>query len=180
MNISLTPDRLKQIADTRRPGLKFLILTYDTILQRGIPDTNCIIHYPQDIEFIGKQKIISGHYVCLLKTPDTHTRYFYDPYGELPDKHKVDLDHPQKHLLYNRKLNHRNLMGQLIDGSRMVDYSPYNHQRFSNTIATCGRHCIVRLSKHRMTNDQYHQWLTQKFRKSNQPSYDHLVYELTS
>lgn len=139
MDQTLNPTQLTHLAN-RFSIPNFNWIQYKDILHHGLPQGDFVLFYPQ--EQYGNT--ISGHYTCVIQTPNVI--YFYDPYGELPDTHKVNLSGAQKQILYDRKLNHQNLTKLLWQTGKLVDYSHYPHQQYSDDIATCGRHCVLRLA----------------------------------
>ena len=82
----------------------------------------------------------TGHWVALIRRPDQIE--FFDPYGERPDaqlkwnsKNKNDELDQEKPLL-SRLLRQKGLP---------VIYNKHEFQKEGGDIATCGRHCAVRL-----------------------------------
>ena len=82
----------------------------------------------------------TGHWICLIRRP--HEIEFFDPYGEKPDtqlqwlggakRKELDADKP----LLSRLLREKGLP---------VIYNKHKFQEEDDDIATCGRHCVVRL-----------------------------------
>lgn len=83
----------------------------------------------------------TGHWVCLINHKDKIE--FFDPYGE-----KID-----DALNYSGGINRRRqletdiplLTNLLKKAGKKVIYNKYPFQIENNNIATCGRHCVVRL-----------------------------------
>lgn len=82
----------------------------------------------------------TGHWVCLIRRPDEIE--FFDPYGE----------HPDEPLTWNGKQKQRQLqqdrpyLSKLLRAKGLpVVYNKTKFQELDNDIATCGRHCVIRL-----------------------------------
>lgn len=91
-----------------------------------------------------------GHWTCLIKRPNMIE--FFDPYGERPDDQKdgmtrtkmqqLDIDQP--------------LLSRLLKSSPLpVYYNSHAFQASKDDVATCGRHCVVRLLYKPYSLDKY-------------------------
>jgi len=82
----------------------------------------------------------SGHWCCMIRRPDSIE--FFDPYGESPN-HVVD-DVPMPFL---KKLDmDKPYLTKLLRAKGLpVYYNNCQFQKDNRSIATCGRHCAVRL-----------------------------------
>jgi hypothetical protein len=92
-----------------------------------------------------------GHWTCLINRPNKIE--FFDPYGDAPDTDQkegmtksrlemLDIDRP-----YLTKL--------LRASGKPVYYNTHAFQKESPSVATCGRHCAVRLLYAPFTLDKY-------------------------
>lgn len=82
----------------------------------------------------------SGHWVALIRRPDSI--HFFDPYGEAPDHQNDDLP-----TAYLKTLDvDQPFLTRLFRASGLpVYYNKHQFQVESGDIATCGKHCAVRL-----------------------------------
>ena len=81
-----------------------------------------------------------GHWVCLIRRKDRIE--FFDPYGEAPEDQKDDLPRSQLEALDIE----RPLLMNLLRGSGLpVFYNSHSFQSKRGSVATCGKHCAVRL-----------------------------------
>ena len=83
----------------------------------------------------------SGHWTCLIKRPNKIE--FFDPYGDPPDtEQKGGMTKSRLEMLDIERPD----LTRLLKASGMPVY--YNNHAFQKTkasVATCGRHCAVRL-----------------------------------
>lgn len=93
----------------------------------------------------------AGHWTCLINKPD-HIE-FYDPYGDAPDTE-------QRGGMSKKRLEQLDIerpdLTQLLRASGKPVY--YNHHAFQSSapsVATCGRHCVVRLLYAPYSLDKY-------------------------
>jgi len=133
------------------------VVEYDEVIRARNLDSvfgnadSVILFYPN----LKRGNSVAGHYVSLVKHPDTKTVFFYDPYGIKPDKQKSFARN--KDALYDEKEN--TLIRHLLDSGWNVDYSHHKHQSQKAGVATCGRHSLNRCLYEKLTNDQYDQLL---------------------
>ena len=108
-----------------------------------------------------ESKPFSGHWVCMLR---------YDNTIELFDSYSGTIDNELKYISKNMK----NMLGEkenvLTDLLKKSGYkvviNKYKFQKESNTIDTCGRHCLLRILMFicaKMDLNQYTNW----FKKSS-------------
>jgi hypothetical protein len=92
-----------------------------------------------------------GHWTCLINRPDSIE--FFDPYGEAPDtaqKGGMSYSHLQALDIASPYLT------KLLRGSgKPVYYNTYPFQKDRGDVATCGRHCAVRLLYAPYSIDKY-------------------------
>jgi len=81
-----------------------------------------------------------GHWCCMIKRPD-HIEFF-DPYGEAPEEQKDGLS---KSRLEELQMSHPVLTELLKSSGMPVFYNAHAFQKDRADVATCGRHCVVRL-----------------------------------
>ena len=124
----------------------------------------CIILYQEEIN--------SGHWVCLFKR--NKTIYFFDSYGIRPDRQQ----HTMSESVRKRFYEDPELIYLMYHSPYKIDYNPYQFQADGMDIATCGRHCIVRLWNRGKNADQYKKWVD-KVCKKHTLNPDELVYLLT-
>jgi hypothetical protein len=83
-----------------------------------------------------------GHWCCVIRI-DNQTIEFFDPYGTFPDD---ELKYIPEHFR-NKSGQYYPLLTWLLYNSRYpkLTYNEYQFQKKSDTIQTCGRHCIARI-----------------------------------
>jgi hypothetical protein len=82
----------------------------------------------------------SGHWCCMIRRPDRIE--FFDSYGEAPEDQKDGLSRSRLEALDIE----RPLLTQLMRASGIpVYYNTHQFQSNKMSVATCGRHCVVRL-----------------------------------
>ena len=82
----------------------------------------------------------TGHWVCLIHRGDSIE--FFDPYGEAPEEQKDGLSEQR---LEAFGIDTPELIRLLKGSGKPVYYNTHQFQSLKNSIATCGRHCAVRL-----------------------------------
>ena len=130
-------------------GNDIKIYTYDQLA--GMKGANSlfdgkgrgIMLYPTESE-------TSGHWVCLLNTPD-HIEFF-DPYGNKPDDIDEYIAEPVKESL---DIHRKMLLPLLKSANKPVIYNTHAFQKDRNDVATCGRHSIVRCMYGDKSLDEY-------------------------
>lgn len=139
------------------------LTNYNTVDEVLGPSTSCVILY--------ETRANVGHWVCLFKRDD-ETLEFFDSFGEKPDR---QLKHVSTHF--------RHVLGEQVPLlTHLLNQSPYKTiifnnvklQRQSSSINTCGRYCVLRLLKRKLTIEQFRKLLT---REGQTP--DEVVTELT-
>lgn len=82
----------------------------------------------------------TGHWVCLIRRPDEIE--FFDPYGEGVDK-QLSWNGKGKRIELEQD---RPLLSKLLREKGLpVVYNKTKFQKVDDDIATCGRHCVIRL-----------------------------------
>lgn len=103
----------------------------------------CILLYPTT-------SINSGHWVCLMNYPKKIE--YFDSYGDKPECAKGGMESER---LKELEINHNDLTRLLRESRKPVFYNTYPFQQSSPNIATCGRHCCVRLLYAPYSLDKY-------------------------
>ena len=111
-----------------------------------------------------------GHWCCLFKQPKGYI--FWDPYGEPPDIGQKE-DVPQSRL-EALDIDRPDLTRLLRASGKPVYYNTKDYQEDKSSVATCGRHCVVRLLYQPLSEDQYY-----KVIKSSGLSPDNFVVGVT-
>jgi hypothetical protein len=91
-----------------------------------------------------------GHWTCLIKRPNKIE--FFDPYGEAPEDQK---DGMSKSRLEALDIELPYLTRLLRASGKPVFYNTHAFQKDRASIATCGRHCAVRLLYGPFSLDKY-------------------------
>lgn len=91
-----------------------------------------------------------GHWCCMLRKPD-HIEFF-DPYGDPPQAQLADI--PKSRL---EQMNEARpyLMALLKKKGIPVYYNNHAFQQMKNSVATCGRHCVVRCYYSKLPLEEY-------------------------
>ena len=92
-----------------------------------------------------EQKPRMGHWVCLTRRNDIFI--FFDSYGYNPFQNLNFISKKMNELLGQEKTDFSGLFKGLKKGSYKLDYNKKKFQKMDNNINTCGRWCIVFLSK---------------------------------
>ena len=163
---SLTPQELTFMwqKHSKTAGRSPNVVEYqDVINARDIDDVfkgqDAVILFYPNFQSGGS---VAGHYVSLLRHPESHTILFYDPYGLKPDTQKRFAG-KQKDELYDEREN--TLIRHLLNSGWNVDYNEHVHQSKAQGVATCGRHSLNRILYKDLTNDQYNQLIRHATKK---------------
>lgn len=101
-----------------------------------------------------------GHWVCLFKighrTDPRAPLQFFDSYGLYPDD-ELKFAPTYFRAVNNMMYPHLTYLMSRYKGP--IEYNEYQYQKKEPGIATCGRHCIVRLWARRLDNAQYHSFI---------------------
>jgi hypothetical protein len=82
----------------------------------------------------------TGHWVCLIRRPDEIE--FFDPYGEPIDKQLTWVGKGKRMELEQE----RPLLSKLLREKGLpVVFNKTKFQKVDDDVATCGRHCVIRL-----------------------------------
>lgn len=118
------------------------ILTYPEIKEFNSIDNILSIDKPLVLLYMTKEHY--GHWVCLIK--HLNKIEFFDSYGTVIDK---QLDKINPFFRSQSGQDYPYLLKLLYDSGLPVEYNHYPIQKKYKdkieTVATCGRHCIVRL-----------------------------------
>jgi hypothetical protein len=94
----------------------------------------------------GEQSV--GHWTCVLRTHDDDNNpsiNFFDSYGFVPDDEKKLINKEFMNMVGMSK----NFLTQLLDEAHrydnVIEYNEVPFQDFAPDIATCGRHCMLRI-----------------------------------
>jgi len=93
----------------------------------------------------------SGHWTCLMNRPNAIE--FFDPYGDAPDT--AQKDGMSRSRLEMLDIERPDLTRLLRATGKPVFYNHHQFQRESPNVATCGRHCVVRLLYAPYSLDKY-------------------------
>jgi hypothetical protein len=103
----------------------------------------CIVLYLRDSP-------TSGHWICLIRRHDSIE--FFDPYGEAPEEQKQGLSRSRLEAL---DMEQPFLTALMKKKGIPVHYNTHPFQKLRNDIATCGRHCVVRLAYKSLPIEKY-------------------------
>lgn len=151
---SLSPDQLKRMFHPKSLD----VVEYDKLISHPNlnywfgKDNAFVLYYPNTINPDGS---LYGHYVSLVRNPKTHTIYFYDSYGFQPDTSQKESN--QRRQLYKEDQN--SLIDAFLRSGLNIDYSPYKHQSKRDSVATCGRHSLMRILCKDLDCDQYDRFI---------------------
>lgn len=81
-----------------------------------------------------------GHWCCMINKPSGIE--FFDPYGEPPEEQKGGLSQSR---LEQLNIERPTLTALMKASGRPVYYNTHGFQQEKADVATCGRHCAVRL-----------------------------------
>jgi hypothetical protein len=81
-----------------------------------------------------------GHWTCLINRPNKIE--FFDPYGDAPEEQKEGLSKSRLEML---DIERPYLTKLLRASGKPVYYNNHAFQKNKASVATCGRHCAVRL-----------------------------------
>ena len=93
----------------------------------------------------------SGHWTCLINRPNSID--FFDSYGDAPDT--AQKGGMSKSRLEMLDVDSPDLTQLLRASGKPVFYNHHQFQKESPNIATCGRHCVVRLLYATYSLDKY-------------------------
>lgn len=102
---------------------------------------------------------LEGHWLAVLTRPD-RTVLLFDPYGGTDEPWELDHKFVSSAAALEKLGQEQPLMAPYFEGH---GYEPvYNETRLQTMaprIATCGRHCVVRLWRADLDDDAYVAWL---------------------
>jgi hypothetical protein len=137
---------------------------FDTLSQAWGPRQAMIILY--------ETQKGNGHWTCVFE--NNGRICVFDSYAIIPDNELkyIDENFRQKS---DQELPH--LSHLMYDDGRPVEYNNHRLQKLDNSIATCGKHCIIRLLLRDLGVDAYAK-LMRNIAKKNKLTVDELVSEL--
>jgi hypothetical protein len=167
MNKTLTESQVQRLVGRKIPALMYNeladIKNIDTTLDRH---GAVLILYVTDMA----QKM--GHWTCLLRTVDNKgnvVNELFDPYGTKPDHQfrvPAVIDMP------------RMLSAMLAESPYTTTYNHYQFQVADPEVATCGRHCAMRIVMSHLPLKEYKR-LMDGIYKEHGLHYDEAAVELT-
>lgn len=143
MNKSLSNLDIEKYLDNKTNILTYPELkkfnSIDEILE---PYDNCVILYLTKKDY--------GHWCCFYKTNGMIE--FFDSYGIEPDMELKEID---KNFRNNNGQKIPYLTELLLKSKKQISFNNHKLQKMSSNIATCGRHCIVRICNKDIPIDEY-------------------------
>ena len=163
METSLSPQQLVTMfsqLSVEAPAKRLEVVDYTHIIETDDlvgtlfrRNNFCVVFYPAH----QAGGMTMGHFCALTHHPDTKSIYFYDPLGYKPDGYKRFADRALYQEHQNSLIRH---MIQLMDEQYTIDFNQHQHQSRKPSMATCGRHSVLRCIYHYLTNEEYHKMLT--------------------
>jgi len=92
------------------------------------------------ILFFPRESESEGHWCCMIR--DGRQIEFFDPYGKEPDAQKSGVPRSK---LEQMHMDHPDLTNLLLNSGCHVIFNKVQLQKLSNSVQTCGRHCVSRL-----------------------------------
>jgi hypothetical protein len=121
----------------------------------------------------------NGHYECLFRNGNTIT--FFDSYGLPVDGFKKYVSSTQQLQKLHELRNYlSDLLIQAQNQGYIVNYNPFQYQKFANDITTCGDHVSCRLLHKNLNGLQYKNYLQSLMKQFNVNTYDDVVVILIS
>lgn len=170
-------ERLEKIALSNRDITKLLnnkakiilypnLHKYQNIDQVLGPNEACVLLFEFKPEY--------GHWCCVWKQ-DKQTLSFFNPYGGWPDDSLLYIDGS-----FRDKTNQEYpyLSELMLKSPYKLTYNQFAFQKHNKDIRTCGRHCVVRLYCRNLTDEEYHEFITDNMKKYRITA-DQLVTMLT-
>lgn len=87
-----------------------------------------------------EQQPQNGHWCAIAR--NEHGLFFFDPYGEKPDKQLEYSKFSRNRVLGAGDQSISDLIATFKDKSN-IHYNPYDYQKESPDVNTCGRHCVM-------------------------------------
>ncbi len=151
------------------------VVEYDDVMRASSLDdifprsqNSIILFYPA----IQNGSNISGHYVSLVRDPESKTIYFCDSYGKLPDTTQKKFADPR---LYQAEKGRNSLIDLFLKYGWETDWSESRLQSSKPGVATCGRWSLWRCQWENLTNEQFAQFARFASRYYKIPSLDDTV-----
>lgn len=151
---------------------KIRILTYPELIKyKNIND----VLYPNGcfiLLYMAKPNY--GHWCCVIKHHDNIE--FFNPYGDgLPDD---ELSNIPAHFRKISNQSYPHLTWLLYNSGQPIEYNDNKFQKHGSGIATCGRHCVVRVSMKNLNLNEYAKFM-KKIKRDLDIDYDDIVTLLT-
>jgi hypothetical protein len=110
----------------------------------------CFDSHGRCILFFPNVSATMGHWCCMIRRPKSIE--FFDPYGDAPEEQKNGLSESRKEAL---DIDEPSLKRLLRGSGLPVYYNTHPFQADRSDVATCGRHCVVRLLYAPYSLDKY-------------------------
>lgn len=147
MNVPLSGEEISNLLDR-----KVKVITYPELKRYRTLEE---LLYPYDSVVILYETIPDyGHWTCLFKYPKGNIVEFYDPYAGKPDS-QLGYSIQTANDVNNEPLLVRLLYDYVVRKGGEIRYNDEPQQRLAKEIATCGRHCVVRLVMKNIPIDDY-------------------------
>jgi len=153
MNKTLSTTDVRTITGENNPVIKYPDLQkYNTIdeIFNEMNSDNFILLYETALNF--------GHWCCCFRLPNGDIE-FYDSYGGVPDKRLKMMKNYYDEIQGDGsdRVYYPHLSKLLLNSKKdsKIHYNQYQHQEFSPSIATCGRHVGNRLLHRFLNIDEY-------------------------
>ncbi|AIW01877.1 MAG: putative cysteine protease [Yellowstone Lake virophage 5] len=91
-----------------------------------------------------------GHWCCMIKRPDSIE--FFDPYGEAPEEQKGGMSETR---LEELNIDRPYLTRLMRNSGLPIYYNNHPFQSSRGSVATCGRHCAMRLYFKDLSLEEY-------------------------
>jgi len=115
-----------------------------------------------------------GHWCCMFLRPDGSIECF-DSYGERPEDPRKWLGEEELEMLGQGEPYLQNLLKK---SGRRVYYNAYPYQKERSDVASCGKHCAVRLICKDFSNLQYYNTIRMLMKEGNFKDPDEAVCAL--
>ena len=138
------------------------IIFYEDL--NNVSDVNQLLDLGS-VVILYKSKPDYGHWTALLRTPEGIE--FFDSYGQTVDEAKNRIDSK-----FLKKTNqYRNILAELLYIASIsgipIHYNEHQFQERSKSIATCGKHVVLRILRQDLTTDEYNKLMKSVSREYN-------------
>lgn len=152
---------------------KVKVLSYKDIYNYNSIDS--LLHPYNFVIILYEMTPGNGHW-CLFFKRNNKVCEFFDPYGIKIDDQIKWVDDFYKFQLGE---NYRYLSSLILYSKYNLEYNPYQFQKYSKNINTCGRWCILRYLFKKLSIDKFHKMI-KSLSKKFKLSFDNLVTFLVS